>query len=73
MITDRQKQSILTFVNNLPMGQISWFNEFLEDERDYLITLIENQTGRNGWVLETNGTAKDKTTITKFRKIKYKW
>lgn len=68
MITDRQKNSIIAFINRLAIGEVIWLNDFQPEERDYILELCEMQTGRNGFRITTNGTAKDKATITKFRK-----
>lgn len=68
MITDRQKQSILSFINRLAIGEVVWLNDFHKEEIEYILELCEKQTGRNGFRITTNGTAKDKATITKFRK-----
>lgn len=68
MVTDRQKNSIIAFINRLAIGEVIWLNDFQPEERDYILELCEMQTGRNGFRITTNGTAKDKATITKFRK-----
>lgn len=49
-------------------GEIQWLKDYFPEEKEYIIQLMESQKGIYNWILESNGTAKDKTTITKFRK-----
>ena len=74
MITDRQKKSIIASIDRMKDGEVVWLNEYLEEEREYIIFLMERQTGIQGYCIESNGTAQDKKTITKIRKryVNYK-
>jgi hypothetical protein len=72
MITDRQKQSILSFIDRMPYNQVEWLNDFTHEEVDYIIHLMQYQTGWKGYIIESNGTETDRNSITKIRKIR-KW
>lgn len=68
MLSDNQKKNVLGFINRMEVGEVVWLNEFQQNEKDFIIHLMENQNGSRGFLIESNGTAKDLNSITKIRK-----
>ena len=68
MLSEKEKKNVLGFINQMKVGELYLLNEFSLEEKDYIIQLMEMQTGQRGWLIESNGTAKDLSTITKIRK-----
>lgn len=60
------KSKIIEFMKKMKHGEPIEFKKFHPDEQQYILFLIKNQ---NGCDFETNGTASDMSTITKFRRI----
>ena len=69
MITEKQKSNLVNIVYNMLPYEQRFFNEFLKEEKNYLLSLFEIQTGEKGFYIETNGTSSNPKTQTIFRKI----
>ncbi len=67
-VSEKQKESIINIIFSMKNGEAQWMKDYLPEERAYIRHLMEYQSGRNGWIIESNGTAEDINTITKFRK-----
>lgn len=64
MLSEQNKLKIIEMMR--AMKEPMEFKKFHQDEQEYILFLIKNQKGCD---FETNGTASDPKTITKFRRI----
>lgn len=68
MLNANQKKKIVDLIVNLEPEVEVLFNKFNPDEQNFIFQLIINQKSDKGFCIETNGTSKNLTTVTKFRK-----
>lgn len=69
-MTSGQITHLINYMKLLPYNEWLPFSKFGKEEKKYMLdNLLPYQTGKNGYVFETNGISTDYETITKIRKL----